>query len=283
MAMPVILILLYPPKEKSRKVAEAKRSLIMKLKKRNLTDLNLDEDLLQEAAKIEEEIKNVPLEENPADKERLRAEILMNILQEEQKKKKKRSVRRKTLQWAAALVVTLVGIFGVSMTSQANRIFLVQKVEEFFSGRTTVNLDNEEDLVISDTSEQQARENIEEALGLEVPEFYYVPEGMEYLEYEVFEDVDVAKIYYSYQDNVITLNISGNEENAAVSRSIDGEIVGEVNTDKVQLEAELWELTNEVNDEKAYCAQWVYKNTYFLLSGTMELDEMQKILESMVF
>ena len=107
---------------------------MMKSKKQKITKLNLDEELLREAAEIEEEIKNVPLEENPVDKERLRAAILMQVLQEEQKKQQKKSARRRVAQGAAVFAVTLAGIFGLSMTSQANRIFLVQKVEEFFGG-----------------------------------------------------------------------------------------------------------------------------------------------------
>ena len=121
---------------------------MMKSKKQKITKLNLDEELLREAAEIEEEIKNVPLEENPVDKERLRAAILMQVLQEERKKQQKRSARRRVAQGAAVFAVTLTGIFGLSMTSQANRIFLVEKVEEFFSGSTDVNVDNSEEAIL---------------------------------------------------------------------------------------------------------------------------------------
>lgn len=256
---------------------------MMKSKKEKMTKLNLDEELLREAAKIEKEIKDVPLEENPVDKERLRAAILMQVLQEEQKKQQKKSVRRRAAQGAAVFAVTLAGIFGLSMTSQANRIFLVQKVEEFFSGRTEVKIDNEVGTVISSTAEQQARDDIEQTLGVEVPEFYYIPEGMRYSEYEVFEDVDIAKIYYTYQDYLIIFVISGNEEDAAINRSIDGEIIDTFQVNGEQSEIEVWELSNKVNDEKAYSAQWIYKNTYYMLSGSIKLKEIEKILESMVY
>lgn len=255
----------------------------MKSKKPKFTDLKLDDDLLREAAEIEEEIKDIPLEENPADKERLRAEILMRVLQEEQKEKQKRTVRRKTLQWAAVMVVTLVGIFGISMTSQANRIFLVQKVEEFFNGKTTVNIDNEEGTVISDTSEQHAREDIEQTLELDVPELYYIPEGMEFSGYEIFSETGAVRLYYRYQDDIITFNVMGNAENAATNTSIDGKIVDKASLNRNKVEIELWELSNEVNDEKAYCAQWIFKNTYYLFSGNIDQTEMKKIVENMVY
>lgn len=255
---------------------------MMKSKKQKITKLNLDEELLREAAEIEEEIKNVPLEENPVDKERLRSAILMQVLQEERKKQQKRSARRRIAQGAAVFAVTMTGIFGLSMTSQANRIFLVEKVEEFFSGRTEVAVENET-IEPANLDERKARDDIEQTLEMDVPEFFYIPEGMKFFKYEVSKEVGIAKIYYVYNDYVLTFYISGNEENAAVNRSVDGKIIEELNLKIDQADITLWELTNEINKEKTYCAQWVYKNTYYLFSGTIEQGEMEKILKSMVY
>lgn len=256
---------------------------MMKSKKQKITKLNLDEELLREAAKIEEEIKDVPLEENPVDKERLRAAILMQVLQEEQKKQQKKSVRRRVAQGAAVFAVTLAGIFGLSMTSQANRIFLVQKVEEFFGGSTTVNVDNSEEAILPDITEQQARDDIEQTLGVEVPEFFYVPGGMKFSNYEIFNEVNVAKIYYEYQNSIVTFEISGDNENAVTSRSIDGDIVDNFVVEGEKIKIEVWELSNSVNNDKAYCAQWVYKNVYYLLSGEIKSEEFKKILQSVTY
>lgn len=255
---------------------------MMKSKKQKITKLNLDEELLREAAEIEDEIKNVPLEENPVDKERLRSAILMQVLQEERKKQQKRSARRRIAQGAAVFAVTMTGIFGLSMTSQANRIFLVEKVEEFFSGRTEVAVENET-IEPANLDERKARDDIEQTLEMDVPEFFYIPEGMKFFKYEVSKEVGIAKIYYVYNDYVLTFYISGNEENAAVNRSVDGKIIEELNLKIDQADITLWELTNEINKEKTYCAQWVYKNTYYLFSGTIEQGEMEKILKSMVY
>ncbi len=179
---------------------------MMKSKKQKITKLNLDEELLREAAEIEEEIKNVPLEENPVDKERLRSAILMQVLQEERKKQQKRSARRRVAQGAAVFAVIMTGIFGLSMTSQANRIFLVEKVEEFFSGRTEVAVENET-IEPANLDERKARDDIEQTLEVDVPEFFYVPGGMKFSNYEIFNEVNVAKIYYEYQNIIVTFEI----------------------------------------------------------------------------
>ena len=258
---------------------------MMKSKKQKITKLNLDEELLREAAEIEEEIKNVPLEENPVDKERLRSAILMQVLQEERKKQQKRSARRRIAQGAAVFAVIMTGIFGLSMTSQANRIFLVEKVEEFFSGSTTVNVDSSEEAILPDITEQQARDDIEQTLGVEVPEFFYVPEGSSFSGYQIYKDVSVAEIYYEFADEgVITFYISGgNDQNTVYSRSFDGEIVDTYKTEMAQLEIDIWEAENEINEKKSYSAQWIYKNTYYYITGSVGLEEMKKILDSMTY
>ena len=255
---------------------------MMKSKKQKITKLNLDEELLREAAEIEEEIKNVPLEENPVDKERLRAAILMQVLQEEQKKQQKKSARRRVAQGAAVFAVTMTGIFGLSMTSQANRIFLVEKVEEFFSGRTEVAVENET-IEPANLDERKARDDIEQTLEVDVPEFFYVPGGMKFSNYEIFNEVNVAKIYYEYQNSIVTFEISGDNENAVTSRSIDGDIVDNFVVEGEKIKIEVWELSNSVNNDKAYCAQWVYKNVYYLLSGEIKSEEFKKILQSVPY
>ena len=255
---------------------------MMKSKKQKITKLNLDEELLREAAEIEEEIKNVPLEENPVDKERLRSAILMQVLQEERKKQQKRSARRRIAQGAAVFAVTMTGIFGLSMTSQANRIFLVEKVEEFFSGRTEVAVENET-IEPANLDERKARDDIEQTLEVDVPEFFYIPEGMKFSGYELFDDVNIARLYYSFQNKIITFTISGSEENAAVNRSIDGEMIESFVAKKDQIKIELWQLSNNINEETAYCAQWINKNNYYLISGSIKLEEIKKILESMAY
>lgn len=255
---------------------------MMKSKKQKITKLNLDEELLREAAEIEEEIKNVPLEENPVDKERLRSAILMQVLQEERKKQQKRSARRRVAQGAAVFAVIMTGIFGLSMTSQANRIFLVEKVEEFFSGRTEVAVENET-IEPANLDERKARDDIEQTLEVDVPEFFYVPGGMKFSNYEIFNEVNVAKIYYEYQNSIVTFEISGDNENAVTSRSIDGDIVDNFVVEGEKIKIEVWELSNSVNNDKAYCAQWVYKNVYYLLSGEIKSEEFKKILQSVTY
>ncbi|MCH1981100.1 DUF4367 domain-containing protein [Ruminococcus sp. OA3] len=259
----------------------------MKLKRqRSLVD-EMERSFLDEAKQIEEEIEDVQLGENPIDKEKLRTAILMEGIETEHKenpKPRKKTLPRKIGHWAAMLVLCLVGIFGFSMTSQGNRIFLVQKVEEFFDNKVDIKIDNNKKTISNDNIDEKVKADIEKELEVDVPIFYYKPEGMQYMEHEKFPDVEIATIYYEYKDdNIITFNMSGNNENFSEGISIDGILTDSLYLKSDDLEVGIWTLENEINDEKAYCAQWVYKNTFYRLQGVIEQEELVKILENMYY
>ena len=259
----------------------------MKLKRQKSLVDEMERSFLEEAKQIEDEIEAVQLEEDPIDKEKLRTAILTEGIETEQKenpKPKKKSMPRKIGQWAAMLVLCLVGIFGFSMTSQGNRIFLVQKVEEFFDKKVNIKINNNKKAISSEYTKEKVKADIEKELEISVPIFYYMPEEMQYIEHEKFPDAEIATIFYKYKgDNIITFQMSGNNENYVEGTSIDGILTDSLYLSSEDLQVEIWTLENEINDEKAYCAQWIYKNTSYRLQGVIEQEEMVKILENMYY
>ncbi len=258
----------------------------MKLKKQKLLVDAMQDAFLDEAKQIEEEIKDVQLSENPIDKEKLRTAILTEAIETEQKENprpKRKPMPKKIGQWAAILVMCMVGIFGFSMTSQGNRIFLVNKVEEFFGNKVNIQIDNKE-AISNKIIEEDVKDSLEKELEISVPIFYYMPEGMKYLRHETYPEVEVATIYYQYgDDNIITFQMSGNNENFAEGTSIDGILTDSLYLSSEDLQVDIWTLANKVNDKKAYCAQWIYKNTYCVLQGIIEREELEKMLEEMYY
>ena len=256
----------------------------MKLKKQKLLVDAMQDAFLDEAKQIEEEIKDVQLSENPIDKEKLRTAILTEAIETEQKENprpKRKPMPKKIGQWAAILVMCMVGIFGFSMTSQGNRIFLVNKVEEFFGNKVNIQIDNKE-AISNKNIEENVKDSIEKDLEISVPMFFYVPEGFEYLRYEVHPDAEVATMYYQYgEDNIITLQMFSNNGDYARGTSIDGDLTKSIKLVSEDLTVDLWTFENEINDDKAYCAQWMYKNTFYMLQGVIEEEVLEKILEGM--
>ena len=80
----------------------------------------------------------------------------------------------KVIKWAAVAAVTVFGIFGVSMTSEANRAYVMETVNDVMGNSTETEIDND-DTKDSALTEEEARENIIAALNIEMPRFFYWP------------------------------------------------------------------------------------------------------------
>lgn len=175
-------------------------------------------------------------------------------------------------------------IFAASMTSQANRNYLVNNIRVWSGNDTKTVVGNSDQNENVDTAEYEAVEEIEKQLGVEVPEFYYRPNGFEFVNYEVDMAVDIAKIEYQYQDNIIFLVVDKQNTDAAS---------GIVSADKIKktmivngsegLEIEIQEIQGKQDKISTYSAQWKMNDTMYYMSGKLAEQELEKILEQMKF
>lgn len=180
--------------------------------------------------------------------------------------------------------VCLMCVFAASMTSEANRNYLVNTVRilsgkdsKFISYNDTTNED-------SNMIESEAYTEIENKLNVKMPEFFYRPYGMEFMSYEISELTSAAKVEYKYNNSIFILFVDTQNENTASNiNGIHGE-KGEV----ITLNAGDDEITVERMDdaekkEPNYVAQWSRDDTNYVFSGRLEWDELKKMLEQMKF
>lgn len=175
-------------------------------------------------------------------------------------------------------------IFAASMTSQANRNYLVNNIRVWSGNDTKTVVDNSEQNEKVDTAEYEAVEEIEKQLGVEMPEFYYRPNGFEFVSYEVNQFADIAFIEYKYEENIILFYIdkqSGNTASQTESLSGTRELIKsiDVGDNKISIEK------NEEPGDKipSYTASWKQDNVFFNISGKIEKDELIKIMENIVY
>lgn len=192
--------------------------------------------------------------------------------------------RKKAIQWTAVAAVAAIGIFGVSMTSQANRAYVMREVNKVFGNDVNTEIDNDK-VVQSDRTEEYAKEEIEDKLSIKIPSFFYLPEGMKYKDFIIDEQAHTAFIQYIYDEQLIYFMILANDESATGGSQND---LGK-NLCKVQskytadLETEVWEIKEEDDNQPAYALQWKYLNVYYELFGKISLSEMKKIAEMIMY
>ena len=93
----------------------------------------------------------------------------------------------------------LICVFAASMSSEANRKYLVNSVRILSGNDSQFISYNDDSNENASTKESDAIADIEEKLGVKMPEFYYRPYGMEYMTYEIRERTSFSKIEYEYK------------------------------------------------------------------------------------
>ena len=112
------------------------------------------------------------------------------------------------------------------------------------------------------------------------PEFYYIPEGMEYKDFFIVPEAQMAVIKYKYNENFVYFHLLGNEKDLSQGNWKDREKVQIETLDDV-LDVEMGTMSE--NEEENYYAVWKYKDAYYELSGQIEKKELVKILNEMQY
>lgn len=216
-------------------------------------------------------------------KEKLNSET-KKILNKDTGRHKFADIREKVIKWAAVAAVTVFGIFGVSMSSEANRAYIMERVDSMMGNDVGTTMDNN-DTLQGEVTEEEAKADIEEALMVRLPDFFYLPEGMIFETYEVDNDAKMGIIQYRLGEKGIVLTVYVNDKNAtAFALSDSGERISNIHSqifDAVQ--ATLWKVQEGEDELPTYILQWDYKNVYYELTGKISEDEMRKISENIMY
>ena len=126
--------------------------------------------------------------------------------------------------------------------------------------------------------------DIEEKLGVEVPEFYYRPQGMVFKGYSIKETSGVAKIKYTYEESNIFLYIDEQkDEKISNVNGLSGD-EKEICTMQIEgIEIFIKEIEDLGDDSSTYTANWNYRDVAYQILGKVDLDEFKKIIKYMKF
>ena len=229
-------------------------------------------------------------EGNPTEKTlEIRRQIVEKKVEREKQAERQRKIVKRaktTKHWVrtakAAGVVLVVGacVFGASMTNEANRIRLVETISGVRNTGDTTWIDNGEERKYTRGNIDEAQKKIKDMLHIAVPEFYYIPAGMEYNDIMIMPEIQMASIEYQYNGQFVYFRLAANEKDLSQGSWKDQEKL-EVETMDNVIEVEMGTISE--NDEENYYATWKYKDAYYQLSGQIEKEELIKILNEMQY
>lgn len=204
-------------------------------------------------------------------------------------KKKRRSVKRKKrlklLKRAGAAAAMLVLVFGISMTSDANRKLVMQVwdgVAERFGVKLEVDYIDDGIVESQRKEEEEAFEEIKETTGIKELDFAYLPEGMKFERYVFNDEENEVKVYYSYKDIMFYMLIHRADNGKVTYNYLDGEYIFKENyINDHDIQMEIWEAKQESN-EKIYAAAFQHGDYNYICNGEIEYSEFKKILKFLV-
>ncbi len=231
-------------------------------------------------------------EKDPAAQEELYAQLSeedrkalalgRELSRKKEEKAKKRRRRRKVFRIAGVAAACLAIVFGVGMTSDANRR-LVQRMWDGwmveFGFKVNTNYTGDEESVRSKSKDEiEAMEAISEQLGSPSIDFGYLPKGMEYEGYEI-TNKNQAALFYSYRDTLFYVTITNLNEEGSYYYKYDNEAVyRETVKSHDEVEAKIWEVNQDIKEE-TYVAELEYKGWRYVLNGMLPFGELEKIVE----
>lgn len=204
--------------------------------------------------------------------------------QKDAEKKVRRKKRRKIVKRAGITAAALVAVFGVSMTSDANRRYVLEAwntVAEKVGMRTGVNYLEEDPIRLGDTKEEEAREDIKETLKIQPIKFDYLPVGWKFSSYDIDEEAMCAIIFYSYND--LWFNVcmqKGSRENVSYHQLDGEEGTTECIVNEQGVKIEMSSTGSEGNE--SYAAMFEEGDNYYYCNGSFSHEEMTKILKYLV-
>lgn len=229
-------------------------------------------------------------EGNPTEKTlEIRRQIVEKKAEREKQAERQKKIAKRaktTKHWVrtakAAGVVLVVGacIFGASMTSEANRIRLVETISGVRNTGDTTWVDNGEERKYTEGSLDEAQKEIRDTIHIAVPEFYYVPKGMQYDNVIVSEVTQMAIIRYQYNNHFVYFHLAANEKDLSQESWKDRKQI-KVETLDEEIDVEMGNLLE--NNEECYYAAWKYKDAYYQIGGNIEKEEIIKILNEMQY
>lgn len=178
----------------------------------------------------------------------------------------------------------LICVFAASMSSEANRKYLVNSVRILSGNDSQFISYNDDSNENASTKESDAIADIEEKLGVKMPEFDYRPYGMEFIDYEVREGSAYADIEYQYKKDIEVLYIDKQDQfTTSKIRSLNGteKVIDEITNNGIKI------IIKELRDKKdkhiTYVATWSSGECTYSWIGKMQIDELKKIVKEMKF
>lgn len=193
-----------------------------------------------------------------------------------------KTVRRPRIRLRAALAAALVAILalGVGMVGSGKKVYLPVVSQKENGDESNTIVDNNEENIYGGYDEEEVCQEIEDQLGVLPVRFGYRPKGMLLQKYCIQDDQDII-LRYVCENKKIYIYISKDYDESSINFKMDGEPKDVIRVEALSMEIPVYEYKD--SNENVYMqSSFEYLNTYYSISGMIEQDEFEKILENII-
>lgn len=196
-------------------------------------------------------------------------------------KKKRSAVIHKIFKGVAGAAVVAVGVFVLSMSSEANREKILGVWNSVVNENLRVGIENGSNRNLDNAVEQSMNEDIEKKLGIKSVQWLYLPDGMKFKNYFIDETAGMVDIFFEYENSIITCEILNQKYDISQSQQFDGEIIDKIKIYPQEIDANIYKINNE--DNSSFLANFKYNNAYYNIWGKISFEEFEKIISKIKF
>lgn len=232
-----------------------------------------------------EELTPEPLElAAGAEESQLESQTENQTAQENQTKKVR--VRKRRKKTVVALAVALVAVLGVGITSLGDGGYVQEFFDQVVGNRVMTQIDSEKDKEHSKSAENEEEkvfEQIKEEFGFDPVRMDYKPLNMEMVDYILEPEFLSATLYYQYEENVFMSFMAPVYQDFSFGYDIEDAVVDKYIKTVENTKIQVTEYVIEASNEQEFSARFEYKDVTYILTGIIEKNEFEKILENLHF
>lgn len=243
------------------------------------------EQARKEAEEREEAINHLSEEDREAlelGRKMLKAGIGQNDPEEASRKKVRR--KKKPLKMYLALAAVIVCVLAMGITSMGGPERIVRMVKQNVGDREVEKSSTSHKIkMIEGEDEEKAYQEIGDVFNTDIVKIFVCLPGMSFDSVEFYEDKQMAELFYLYNKKTIVycINAPYREESWGIDfeDTVEEEHFENINGCRVKVTK--YKIDKE--DLPKWVAKFEYNNIEYMLTGTMEKQDFEKILKNLIF
>ena len=254
---------------------------------KELKKLSLKEEVDREAQDIEKEVERRDDLDDIKVSEDMETSLFNKIQEYEYDKRVKKAVHRskKKRRLFLALAAVLILVCGSVITGTGSKSYW-KVLWDRVAGDEETNIINVEDMEIEitqDVDEMQVFNTIRKEIGIFPVRFGYMPKTLLFTGYELDKEQNLAVIFYNYNDQIIQYLMYMNNTDSSYGQTEIDQLVNEYQIVVKNNVIDIKEYTVVNQEKNRYVAEFEYMDAQYQLTGLMEKEEFDKIIENLIF